>query len=298
MLPSLSSTCSTPSAPLPLALYIKLPWGRTKTISSLLHFSAQLSLELARTLSSTLSLTLDPPVRACRPQFQTDEMVSMVADEKAQPQLLSKKATSNSHGQDSSYFLGWEEYEKNPYDPIANPGGIIQMGLAENQLSFDLLEAWLEANPDALGLRSSNGASVFRELALFQDYHGLPAFKNVSPCSLPHPCIPNAGYLVLLCLLEVNKKADPHARDLHRHWRGSCRSSGATGCRSTPATSCSPPAPPLPTRPSCSASPTTATPSSSPRHTTQGMCLSLLPICQRASGGTPRDATHATINYC
>jgi len=108
-------------------------------------------------------------------------MVSMVvADEK--PQLLSKKAACNSHGQDSSYFLGWEEYEKNPYDPVANPGGIIQMGLAENQLSFDLLEAWLEANPDALGLRRG-GASVFRELALFQDYHGMPAFKNVSLAS-------------------------------------------------------------------------------------------------------------------
>lgn len=104
-------------------------------------------------------------------------MVSMIADEKPQPQLLSKKAACNSHGQDSSYFLGWEEYEKNPYDPVANPGGIIQMGLAENQLSFDLLEAWLEANPDALGLRRG-GASVFRELALFQDYHGMPAFKN------------------------------------------------------------------------------------------------------------------------
>ena len=111
-------------------------------------------------------------------------MVSMmIADEKPQPQLLSKKAACNSHGQDSSYFLGWEEYEKNPYDPVANPGGIIQMGLAENQLSFDLLEAWLEANPDALGLRRG-GASVFRELALFQDYHGMPAFKNVSVCWL------------------------------------------------------------------------------------------------------------------
>ncbi|CAN6297939.1 unnamed protein product [Urochloa humidicola] len=104
-------------------------------------------------------------------------VMSMVADEKSQPQLLSKKAACNSHGQDSSYFLGWEEYEKNPYDPVSNPDGIIQMGLAENQLSFDLLESWLEANPDALGLRRG-GASVFRELALFQDYHGMPAFKN------------------------------------------------------------------------------------------------------------------------
>ncbi|XP_062213281.1 1-aminocyclopropane-1-carboxylate synthase 1 [Phragmites australis] len=104
-------------------------------------------------------------------------MVSRVAEEKPPQQLLSKKATCNSHGQDSSYFLGWQEYEKDPYDAVSNPTGIIQMGLAENQLSFDLLESWLEANPDALGLRRE-GASIFRELALFQDYHGMPAFKN------------------------------------------------------------------------------------------------------------------------
>ncbi|OAY75661.1 1-aminocyclopropane-1-carboxylate synthase [Ananas comosus] len=51
------------------------------------------------------------------------------------------------------------------------------MGLAENQLSFDLVESWLEGHPDA-GELKRDGVSVFRELALFQDYHGLPAFKN------------------------------------------------------------------------------------------------------------------------
>ncbi|CAA3011422.1 1-aminocyclopropane-1-carboxylate synthase 3-like [Olea europaea var. sylvestris] len=91
--------------------------------------------------------------------------------------LLSRKASCNSHGQDSSYFAGWEEYEKNPYDDVKNPEGIIQMGLAENQLSFDLLESWLAQNPDAAGFKR-NGESIFRELALFQDYHGLPAFKK------------------------------------------------------------------------------------------------------------------------
>ncbi|XP_074573541.1 1-aminocyclopropane-1-carboxylate synthase 1-like [Curcuma longa] len=91
--------------------------------------------------------------------------------------LLSRKAACNAHGQDSSYFLGWQEYEKNPYDPNTNPTGIIQMGLAENQLSFDLIESWLERHPDAAGLRR-DGALVFRELALFQDYHGLPQFKK------------------------------------------------------------------------------------------------------------------------
>ncbi|KAK9166070.1 hypothetical protein Scep_001261 [Stephania cephalantha] len=91
--------------------------------------------------------------------------------------FLSRKATCNSHGQDSSYFLGWQEYEKNAYDEITNPSGIIQMGLAENQLSFDLLESWMANNPDAAGFKR-NGQSIFRELALFQDYHGLPEFKN------------------------------------------------------------------------------------------------------------------------
>lgn len=47
------------------------------------------------------------------------------------------------------------------------------------QLSFDLIETWLEEHPEVLGLKK-NEESVFRQLALFQDYHGLPAFKDVS----------------------------------------------------------------------------------------------------------------------
>ncbi|KAF4372960.1 hypothetical protein G4B88_018125 [Cannabis sativa] len=91
--------------------------------------------------------------------------------------LLSRKAACNAHGQDSSYFLGWEEYERNSYDRITNPEGIIQMGLAENQLCYHLLESWLANNPHALGFKSQ-GQYIFRKLALFQDYHGLPEFKK------------------------------------------------------------------------------------------------------------------------
>ncbi|XP_020243042.1 1-aminocyclopropane-1-carboxylate synthase 3-like [Asparagus officinalis] len=92
--------------------------------------------------------------------------------------MLSRKVMCNSHGQDSSYFLGWQEYERNPYDPVHNPSGIIQMGHAENQLSFDILESWLESNHEVAEFKSDRGASVFRDMALFQDYHGLTAFKN------------------------------------------------------------------------------------------------------------------------
>lgn len=50
--------------------------------------------------------------------------------------LLSKIATSDRHGENSPYFDGWKEYDKDPFHPTINPGGVIQMGLAENQVGF------------------------------------------------------------------------------------------------------------------------------------------------------------------
>ncbi|KAI0487999.1 hypothetical protein KFK09_027822 [Dendrobium nobile] len=89
---------------------------------------------------------------------------------------LSKIAVSKAHGEDSPYFAGWKAYEENPYDAVDNPNGVIQMGLAENQLSFDLLEEYLEQHPEASSWGS--GMSSFRENALFQDYHGLQTFRE------------------------------------------------------------------------------------------------------------------------
>lgn len=43
-------------------------------------------------------------------------------------------AMSAAHGEDSPYFAGWRAYDEDPYDPITNPQGVIQMGLAENQV--------------------------------------------------------------------------------------------------------------------------------------------------------------------
>ncbi|KAJ0772100.1 putative 1-aminocyclopropane-1-carboxylate synthase [Helianthus annuus] len=92
--------------------------------------------------------------------------------------MLSKKASLVCHGEDSSYFVGLQQYEKNPYDPVHNPSGIIQMGLAENQMSMDLLESWLSKNGEVAEFKEE-GRSIFKKLALFQDYHGLPSFKKV-----------------------------------------------------------------------------------------------------------------------
>ncbi|GAU26502.1 hypothetical protein TSUD_361350 [Trifolium subterraneum] len=92
-------------------------------------------------------------------------------------QLLSKIATNDQHGENSPYFDGWKAYEKNPFHPTKNPHGVIQMGLAENQLCFDLIEEWIKNNPKA-SICTPEGMHNFREIANFQDYHGLPEFTS------------------------------------------------------------------------------------------------------------------------
>ncbi|KAK6142780.1 hypothetical protein DH2020_023128 [Rehmannia glutinosa] len=92
-------------------------------------------------------------------------------------QLLSKLATNNEHGENSPYFDGWKAYENNPFHPTKNPNGVIQMGLAENQLSLDLIEEWIKKNPRA-SICSPEGVNAFKDIAIFQDYHGLPEFRN------------------------------------------------------------------------------------------------------------------------
>ncbi|XP_030956231.1 1-aminocyclopropane-1-carboxylate synthase 7 [Quercus lobata] len=100
-----------------------------------------------------------------------------MAIEIEQPSVgLSKVAVSETHGEDSPYFAGWKAYDENPYDELNNPSGVIQMGLAENQVSFDLLEAFLETHSEASSW--GKGVSGFRENALFQDYHGLLSFRK------------------------------------------------------------------------------------------------------------------------
>ncbi|XP_028770260.1 1-aminocyclopropane-1-carboxylate synthase 7-like [Neltuma alba] len=86
---------------------------------------------------------------------------------------LSNIAISDAHGEDSPYFAGWKAYDENPYDELTNPSGVIQMGLAENQVSFDMLEKYLESQREK-GITVSG----FRENALFQDYHGLQSFRT------------------------------------------------------------------------------------------------------------------------
>ncbi|KAF8413229.1 hypothetical protein HHK36_001205 [Tetracentron sinense] len=91
--------------------------------------------------------------------------------------LLSKIATSLGHGEESPYFDGWKAYDKDPFNPTQNPNGVIQMGLAENPLCFDLIQEWIKKNPKA-SICTAEGVDEFKDIAIFQDYHGLPEFRN------------------------------------------------------------------------------------------------------------------------
>lgn len=56
---------------------------------------------------------------------------------------LSEIATNDMHGENSLYFDGWKAYDENPFHPTKNPNGVIQMGLAENQVSIFILYMFL-----------------------------------------------------------------------------------------------------------------------------------------------------------
>ncbi|KAK3010200.1 hypothetical protein RJ639_011951 [Escallonia herrerae] len=92
-------------------------------------------------------------------------------------QLLSTIATNDQHGENSPYFDGWKAYDNDPFHPRGNSNGVIQMGLAENQLSFDLIEEWIAKNPSA-SICTPEGVNRFKDIANFQDYHGLPEFRT------------------------------------------------------------------------------------------------------------------------
>ncbi|CAI0444727.1 unnamed protein product [Linum tenue] len=100
-------------------------------------------------------------------------------------QMLSKMAIGDGHGENNFYFNDWKAYDSDPYHHHNKLDGVIQMemGLVENQLCFDLVEEWLKKNP-AASICNPEGVGGFKDVAIFQDYHGLPKSRNVITPSL------------------------------------------------------------------------------------------------------------------
>ncbi|KAL0305214.1 UNVERIFIED_CONTAM: 1-aminocyclopropane-1-carboxylate synthase 2 [Sesamum calycinum] len=91
-------------------------------------------------------------------------------------QLLSKIANTY-HGENSPYFSVKQVYDADPFHPTKNPNGIIQMAVAENKLTYELIAEWIKKNPGA-SVCSPEGADDFKNIAAFQDFHGLPEFRD------------------------------------------------------------------------------------------------------------------------
>ncbi|CAI8589220.1 unnamed protein product [Vicia faba] len=105
--------------------------------------------------SSTLSRSLSPRVRGST----TSAYVS---------------ARANSVVADSPYYVGLNKVAENPYQPIHNLDGVIQLGLAQNTLSVDLIQEWIRHNGSAaiLGTPANYGCLGITD-------HGFMDFKVV-----------------------------------------------------------------------------------------------------------------------
>ncbi|KAL6861472.1 hypothetical protein ACP4OV_017172 [Aristida adscensionis] len=101
----------------------------------------------------------------------------------ALPALSARGALVRAGDDDSLYYAGLRRCADDPYHPDANPAGIINLGLAENHLSLDLVGRWMEEHAAAAMLDGIAGAAederdlTIRALATYQPYDGILALK-------------------------------------------------------------------------------------------------------------------------
>ncbi|XVE57781.1 hypothetical protein DITRI_Ditri04bG0117200 [Diplodiscus trichospermus] len=77
---------------------------------------------------------------------------------------------------DSLYHVGLRRVEEDPYDELGNPNGVIQLGLAENKLSMDLVKEWLAENGKKAIMGNGKELSI-SGIATYQPFDGLMEFK-------------------------------------------------------------------------------------------------------------------------
>ncbi|KAJ6339282.1 hypothetical protein OIU77_007277 [Salix suchowensis] len=93
------------------------------------------------------------------------------------PVSVSSRASLIVRENDSPYYIGLEKVSKDPYDKARNPDGIIQLGLSENRLCFDLIEKWMVENVrEAMVGRDGEHLSI-NGIAAYQPSDGLMELK-------------------------------------------------------------------------------------------------------------------------
>ncbi|XP_057528250.1 probable aminotransferase ACS12 [Amaranthus tricolor] len=91
------------------------------------------------------------------------------------PARISNRASGLARPNDSPYYVGLDRAREDAYHEVDNPDGVIQLGLAENMLSLDLIEKWVAENWD--GLMVNNGELGINGIATYQPFDGLLDLK-------------------------------------------------------------------------------------------------------------------------
>ncbi|XP_022858638.1 probable aminotransferase ACS10 isoform X1 [Olea europaea var. sylvestris] len=93
------------------------------------------------------------------------------------PAQVSSRANAIAKQADGPYFLGLKQAADDPYDEMNNPDGVIQLGLAENRLSLDVVQEWLADNTRESIICQDLSISG---IAAYQSFDGLLELKVVS----------------------------------------------------------------------------------------------------------------------
>ncbi|KAF8413064.1 hypothetical protein HHK36_001040 [Tetracentron sinense] len=92
------------------------------------------------------------------------------------PAYISSRANSIAKSSDSPYYVGLRKVSEDPYDALSNPDGFIQLGLAENKLSLDLIRDWIARNVKG-SIIGGGGDLNISGIATYQPFDGLMELK-------------------------------------------------------------------------------------------------------------------------
>lgn len=92
---------------------------------------------------------------------------------------VSARVHSIAKANDSPYYIGLDRASADPYDRLNNPNGVIQLGLAENRLTLDLIENWIteKLSDSILGGGDSRGGLSVSGIATYQPFDGMMELK-------------------------------------------------------------------------------------------------------------------------